>query len=70
MYLSLEERQMLRIKAEKIGLTRSTLIRSLITGFESKEKPLEGFYSDLDSIRKVENVLNQIAKRTNHLGYV
>lgn len=69
-YLSLEERQMLRIKAEKTGLTRSALIRSLIIGFEPKEKPPEEFYKDIDSIRKVGNVLNQIAKRTKHLGYV
>ena len=69
-YLSLEERQMLRIKAEKTGLTISALIRSLITGFEPKEKPPEEFYRDIDSIRKVGNVLNQIAKRTNYLGHV
>lgn len=69
-YLSLEERQMLRIKAEKTGLTRSELIRSLITGFEPKEKPTEEFYKDIDSIRKVGNILNQIAKRTNYLGYI
>lgn len=69
-YLSLEERQMLRIKAEKTGLTRSALIRSLITGFEPKEKPPEEFYKDIDSIRKVGNVLNQIARRINYLGYL
>lgn len=70
MYLSLEERQMLKIKAEKTGLTMSVLIRSLIIVFEPKEKTPQEFYKDIDSIRKVGNILNQIAKRTNYLGYV
>lgn len=69
-YLNLEERQLLKIKSEKTGLTQSALIRSLITGFEPKEKPPQQFYKDIDLIRKIGNILNQIARRINYFGYL
>ena len=43
---------------------------SLIEGFKPKEKPSEEFYEDLNSIRKVGNILNQIARRAHYQGYI
>src|SRR5574344_144774 len=68
--LNLKEERMLEKKSKKVGLTKSELIRSLISEFEPKEKPTEQFYEDLNSIRKVGNVLNQITARMHYLGYV
>ena len=53
-----------------MGYNKSALVRSLIEGFEPKEKPSEEFYEDLNSIRKVGNVLNQIARRAHYQGYI
>lgn len=69
-YLNDSEWKMLTLKAEKVGYNKSALVRSLIEGFEPKEKPSEEFYEDLNSIRKVGNVLNQIARRANYQGYI
>lgn len=69
-YLNVNEWRMLTLKAEKVGYNKSALVRSLIEGFEPKEKPSEEFYEDLNSIRKVGNVLNQIARRAHYQGYI
>lgn len=57
-YLNYDEWKRLTLKAEKVGYNKSALVRSLIVGFEPKELPPKEFYYDLDSIRKVGNVLN------------
>lgn len=69
-YLNYDEWKMLTLKAEKVEYNKSALVRSLIEGFEPKEKPSEEFYEDLNSIRKVGNVLNQIARRAHYQGYI
>ncbi len=69
-YLNYDEWKMLTLKAEEVGYNKSALVRSLIEGFEPKEKPSEEFYEDLNSIRKVGNVLNQIARRAHYQGYI
>lgn len=69
-YLNTKEKFMLQEKAEKTGLTTSALVRMLITDFKPKEKPPKEFYESLDSIRKIGNVLNQIAVRMHMIGYV
>ena len=37
---------------------------------EPKEKPPMEFFEDLNSIRKVGNILNQIARRAHYQGYI
>ncbi len=69
-YLNYDEWKMLTLKAEKVGYNKSALVRSLIEGFKPKEKPSEEFYEDLNSIRKVGNILNQIARRAHYQGYI
>lgn len=70
LYLNYDEWKMLKIKAEKVGYNKSALVRSLIEGFETKESSPREFYEELNSIRKVGNVLNQIARRTHYQGYI
>ena len=41
-----------------------------LKGYEPKEKPDDRFYEDINSIRKIGNILNQIARRMHALGYV
>ena len=69
-YLNYDEWKMLTLKAKKVGYNKSALVRSLIEGFEPKEKPSEEFYEDLNSIRKIGNVLNQIARKAHYQGYI
>ncbi len=69
-FLSDEEKQILKDKAEKTGLTYSTLIRFLIKGYSPKEKPPDEFYDSLNWIRRTGNLLNQMAAKMNYLGYV
>lgn len=69
-YLNYEEWKMLTLKSEKVGYNKSALVRSLIEGFEPKEKPSIEFFEDLNSIRKVGNILNQIARRAHYQGYI
>lgn len=69
-YLNNDGKFMLQKKAKVTGLTTSALIRFLITDFKPKEKPPEEFYESLNSIRKIGNVLNQIAVRMHMIGYV
>ena len=69
-FLSDEEKQMLKDKAAKTGLTYSTLIRFLIEGYSPKEKPPDEFYDSLNWIRRTGNLLNQMATKMNYLGYV
>lgn len=69
-YLNYDEWKMLTLKAEKVGYNKSALVRSLIEGFKPKEKPSDEFYEDLNSIRKVGNILNQIARRAHYQGYI
>lgn len=56
-YLNADEWRMLILKTKKVGYNKSALVRSLIEGFEPKESPLREFYEELNSIRKVGNVL-------------
>ena len=69
-YLNYDEWKMLTLKAEKVGYNKSALVRSLIEGFEPKEKPPIEFFEYLNSIRKVGNILNQIARRAHYQGYI
>lgn len=69
-YLNSDEKAMLVEKAEKTGLTFSSLIRYLILNYKPKEKPPKEFYDSVEYIRRTGNVLNQIATRMHYLGYV
>lgn len=69
-WLNREEASQLKKKAKKVGLNEATLVRSLILGFEPKEKPDDRFYEVMKELRGIGNNLNQIAKKANYLNYI
>ena len=69
-YLSNEERDRLMKLSSKVGLPYAVVIRELIMGFESKEKPPVEFYESLNYIRRTGNILNQMATKMHYWGYV
>ena len=69
-WLNREEASQLKKKAKKVGLNEATLVRSLILGFEPKEKPDDRFYEVMKELRDIGNNLNQIAKKANYLNYI
>ena len=69
-FLNENEKEMLDIKAKKVKYNYSQLIRSLIKDFHPKESPPEEFYIALEGLRKIGNVINQIARYLNQFGYI
>ena len=69
-YLDEDEKEMLNKKVEKVELNYSQLIRSLIKDFHPKESPPEEFYIALAGLRKIGNVINQIAYQMHCTGYI
>ena len=67
-YQSFEEYRKLKNQAEKVGLCVSDFIRSLIDGYEPREKPPLEFYDAIKQIRAVGNNINQIARLANATG--
>ena len=64
-WLNSKEAESLRRNAEKTCLTKTALVRLLITGFEPREKPDAAFYQDMNQLSAIGNNLNQIAARLN-----
>jgi len=60
--LSFEEKENLEKKAKKTGLTKSTLIRFLLDGYEPQTKVDDEFYIKLDELRKATDNLQNIAR--------
>ena len=57
-------------KAKKAGLTEAALIRSLVSGYEPKEKPDDRFYDVMRQLSAIGNSMNQIARKANALGFI
>ena len=60
----------LKKKADSVGLSISDFIRTLISGFEPREKPPQEFYEAIKQVRAVGNNINQIARLANATGIV
>ena len=69
-YLNDYELKQLLIKTKKTGLSKSSLIRMLITGYVPKEKPDERFYEVMREISAIGNNLNQLARKAAALNYI
>ena len=57
-------------KAKKAGLTEAALVRSLVSGYEPKEKPDDRFYDVMRQLSAIGNSMNQIARKANSLGFI
>ena len=60
----------LKRKAKKTGLTEAALVRSLVSGYEPKEKPDDRFYDAMRQLTAIGNSMKQIARKANALGFI
>ena len=60
--LSWEDKETLEKKAKKTGLSKSTLIRFLLDGYEPQAKLDDEFYIKLDELRKAMEKLQNYAR--------
>lgn len=67
--LSPEEAADLKRKARAAGVTESALVRSLLKGYEPREKPDERFYAVMRELSAIGNNVNQLATKGNTLGF-
>ncbi|WP_294378628.1 plasmid mobilization protein, partial [uncultured Clostridium sp.] len=68
--LSKEESDDLNRKVMISGLSKSSLIRLLIKGYEPKEKPDTKFYEVTKELYAIGNNLNQLAYKANKLNLI
>ena len=69
-WMNPSEAQSLARKAKKAGLTEAALVRSLVSGYEPKEKPDDRFYDVMRQLSAIGNSMNQIARKANALGFI
>lgn len=67
---SRDEAQDLQKKAKKACLSEAGLIRLLLKGYESREKPDADFYEAMKELSAIGNNINQLAVKANSLGFV
>ena len=68
--LSKEESDDLNRKVMISGLSKSSLIRLLIKGYEPREKPDAKFYEVTKELYAIGNNLNQLAYKANKLNLI
>lgn len=69
-WLTEEEAQDLKHKAEITGLTEVAVIRMLLKGYHPKEKPDRFFYDALRQLYYFGNNLDRLLKKANSLNYI
>ena len=69
-WLSEEEANVLKEKANKCGLRETEFIRKLILEAAIKEKPDDEFYSFLNELSSIGNNINQISAKANSLNFI
>ena len=68
--LSEDELDDLNKKVKLSGLSKSTLVRILIKGYEPREKPDERFYEAIKELNAIGNNLNQLSYKANRLNFI
>ena len=61
-WLNQQEKNLLKEKAKKVGLTESEFLRSCIKGYKIKEQPTEEIKNFQRDITGIANNINQIAR--------
>ena len=69
-WLSREEAQDLREKAQCTCLSEVAIIRLLLKGYEPKQKPDDRFYEAMRELSAIGNNINQLAAKAHSLGFV
>ena len=68
--LDREEAQELQRKAKKCGMSEMALMRSLIKGYEPKEKPDDRFYDVMRQLSSIGNNIHQLSAKANALNFI
>ncbi len=69
-WLNQQEKNLLKEKAKKVGLTESEFLRSCIKGYKIKEQPTEEIKNFQRDIAGIANNINQIARIANSSRYI
>lgn len=69
-WLNQQEKNLLKEKAKKVGLTESEFLRSCIKGYKIKEQPTEEIKNFQRDIAGIANNINQIALIANSSRYI
>ncbi len=69
-WLSEQENKEFMRKVNLTGLTQSSVLRILITGYEPQARIDERFFDVMKQMYAIGNNLNQIVRRANSLGFV
>ena len=69
-WLNQQEKNLLKEKAKKVGLTESDFLRSCIKGYKIKEQPSEEIKNFQIDIKGIANNINQIARIANSSRYI
>ena len=69
-WLNQQEKNLLKEKARKVGLTESEFLRSCIKGYKIKEQPTEEIKNFQRDITGISNNINQIARIANSSRYI
>ena len=69
-WLNQQEKNLLKEKAKKVGLTESEFFRSCIKGYKIKEQPTEEIKDFQRDITSIANNINQIARIANGSRYI
>lgn len=69
-WLNQQEKNLLKEKSKKVGLTESEFLRSCIKGYKIKEQPSEEIKNFQRDITGIANNINQIARIVNSSRYI
>jgi len=69
-WLNQQEKNLLKEKSKKVGLTESEFLRSCIKGYKIKEQPTEEIKNFQRDITGIANNINQIARIVNGSRYI
>ena len=69
-WLNQQEKNLLKEKSKKVGLTESEFLRSCIKGYKIKEQPTEEIKNFQRDITGIANNINQIARMANSSRYI
>ena len=69
-WLNQQEKNLLKEKSKKVGLTESEFLRRCIKGYKIKEQPTEEIKNFQRDITGIANNINQIARIANSSRYI
>ena len=69
-WLTKDEADDLRHKAESTCLTEAGLIRLLLRGYSPKERPDDRFYEAMNQLSAISRGIDQLAKKANALNFI